>query len=67
MNANVGSSDKMIRIAVAIILVAAYFLVPLTGVIGYVALAVAAIALVTGLLNFCPLWSAFGINTKKKK
>lgn len=66
MKANIGSLDKTIRLIVAAVLVALYFFIPLEGVIGYVALAVAAIALLTSLINFCPLWAVLGINTKKK-
>jgi len=63
---NIGSTDKIIRLIIAIIALAAKFFIPLNGILGYVALAVAVIMIVTGMLNFCPIWSAFGINTKKK-
>lgn len=64
---NVGFTDKAIRLILAAILLAVYFFVPLTATLSYAALAVAAIALLTGLFNFCPLWSVFGMNTNKKK
>lgn len=67
MKSNIGSTDKIIRLIIAIVALAAKFFIPLTGVLGIVAIVVAAIALVTGLMNFCPLWAAFGINTNKKK
>lgn len=66
MTKNIGSKEKMARFTIAAILVATFFLVPLHGVIGYVALAVAALALITGSINFCPLWTVLGINTNKK-
>lgn len=67
MTKNVGSTEKLIRLIVAAIALAAYFFLELEGIIGYAALAVAGLALVTGLLNFCPLWTVFGINTTEKK
>lgn len=66
MNKNVGSTERIIRIVIAIIVLAAKFLIPLTGIVGIIALVVAAIAIITSLVNFCPLWAVFGINTYKK-
>jgi len=67
MKKNIGSSEKMIRLVVAIIVLAAKFFIPLTGILGIVAIVVGAIAIVTSLINFCPLWAVFGINTSKEK
>ncbi len=67
MKKNVGSTEKMIRLVIAIIAIAAYFFAGIAGTtIGYIAIGVGAIALLTGLINFCPLWSVFGINTNKE-
>ena len=65
MKKNIGSSEKMIRLVIAIVLFAAKFFVPLTGTVGIIAVVVGAIAALTALINFCPLWSIFGINTNK--
>jgi hypothetical protein len=55
---NVGGVDKLLRIAVGIVLIALVFVGPKTawGWIGVV-------PLVTGLLNTCPLYSLLGLNT----
>jgi len=66
MKKNVGSIDKIVRLVGAAVLVLLFAFEVLTGVLGYVALAVAAVFTITALVNFCPLWAIFGINTCKK-
>lgn len=58
MTANVGSIDRILRIAVGLILIALVFVGPRTpwGWIGVV-------PLVTGFVRFCPLYSLIGLNT----
>lgn len=60
-----GTADKMIRIIVAIVLLALYFTETISGTLAYVGFAVAGIFLLTGLINFCPLYTLFGIKTCK--
>jgi hypothetical protein len=63
MSFNVGTVDRVIRIVLGIgLIVLAYFHI-VTGTLAIVAYVVAAIALVTGLIRFCPAWALFGINT----
>jgi len=57
---NVGSMDRMIRFIVALVLFSLYFF--LDGNARYWAL-LGLIPLVTGALNFCPIWAACKINT----
>lgn len=61
MKANVGSADKIIRIVLGVILISLVFVGPKTqwGWIGLV-------PLLTGLFNFCPLYSVIGMSTRKK-
>lgn len=66
MKKNVGSTEKIIRLVIAIVALGTNFLIPLTGIVSIIALIVGAIAALTGLINFCPLWSIFGINTTKE-
>jgi hypothetical protein len=68
MKKNVGSTDKIVRIILA--LIATYF--AYTGEFsavwqGYALWAVAVILLVTALTSKCPIFSIFGINTCKVK
>lgn len=61
MEANVGKTDKMIRIAVGLILLSLVFVGPQTmwGLVGLVPLA-------TAFINFCPLYRILGVNTLGK-
>ena len=63
MKLNVGSTDRMIRIAIAI--VAAILAVVVGGTFGIVLWIVAAIMLVTGIVRVCPLYLPFKISTNK--
>lgn len=60
MQANVGGIDKGLRIVagMTLMMLAATGTIGLWGWIGIV-------PLLTGLFNFCPLYSLFGINTCK--
>jgi len=67
MKANIGSLDKFIRIGLAIVLIILFYNSTLTGTLGIVALLVALILTITSLVNFCPLYTIFKINTIGKK
>jgi hypothetical protein len=67
MKKNVGSVDQIIRYALAAIIIILFVLNVITGLLGYILLAVAAIFIVTALLNFCPIWWIFGLKTNKAK
>ena len=63
MKKNVGNPDKIVRIILAIVLVALYFTNVITGTWGIVALVAAAIMVVTSLMSSCPLYSIFGFSS----
>ena len=63
MACNVGGVERPIRIVVGIIALGIGAFAGLPPVGTGVALVVATIALVTGVIGFCPLWTLFGINT----
>jgi hypothetical protein len=57
MKANVGKADKVIRIILgAVVIAAGVVYESWLGVIGIV-------PIVTALINFCPLYSVLGVNT----
>ena len=60
MTPNVGTLDRILRIAVGLILIALVFVGPKTpwGWIGIIPLA-------TALVNFCPLYALIGIKTRR--
>jgi hypothetical protein len=66
MKKNVGSIDKAIRILAAISVIALYLSNVISGTIAIVLLILAGVFLVTGFLNFCPLYLPFKISTRKK-
>lgn len=65
MKSNLGSTEKTIRFIIGAILVfAGYFGgLPTWGAV--ICYGLAAIAIITGAINFCPLWAILGINTRK--
>ena len=67
MKKNVGNTDKLIRLIIAVILFFLVYTGRLVGNLEYIALLVAIIAAITSLLNYCPLYQVFGINTNKKR
>jgi O-antigen/teichoic acid export membrane protein len=67
MKKNISSADRIIRLLIAIALVILYFTKTIAGTWGIVGMVVAAILLLTVLINFCPLYGIFGISTCKVK
>lgn len=67
MKKNMGSSDKLIRLAVAIVLIVLYYTGILSGTIGIIVLVLALVFTITSLISFCPLYTLFGISTCKKE
>jgi len=66
MKNNMGTIDKVIRILIAVAVAILFFTNVITGVIGIVLIALAAIFVITSLISFCPLYLPLGINTGKK-
>ena len=65
MKKNMGSTDKIIRILVAIIVGVLYFTNVISGTVGIVLGAFALIFVLTSFISFCPLYVLLGINTCK--
>ncbi|WP_435627749.1 YgaP family membrane protein [Candidatus Ferrigenium straubiae] len=63
MKCNVGGIDRTGRIVIGVVLLAVGLAAPIEMTWRIVALVVAAIALVTAIVRFCPANAAFGINT----
>ncbi len=66
MKKNMGGTDRKIRIVIAIIAAILYFTGTVPGILGIILLVVAGVFLLTSFLNFCPLYTVLGINTKNK-
>lgn len=65
MKENVGFADSFIRLSLALVLLLLWIDGGLHGTWSVVGVLAAMILLLTGLLNWCPIWSALGIGTKK--
>jgi hypothetical protein len=66
MKKNMGTTDKVIRILVAVLFAVLYFSKVVTGTFGIVLLILGGVFLVTSLAGFCPLYLPIGLSTKKK-
>jgi len=67
MKPNMGTTDKIIRIAIAALVAILYFTNVITGTLGIVLLVLAGVFVLTSLISFCPLYPLLGMNTTKKK
>lgn len=67
MKKNMGSLDKAIRVAIALVIALLYYFNLVEGTLAYVLMGLAVILLLTSFISFCPLYSPLGINTCKTK
>jgi len=67
MKANMGSTDRMLRIIVAIVIAILFFTNVISGTLGIILLILAGVFVLTSLISFCPLYPLVGMNTKKTK
>jgi Inner membrane protein YgaP-like, transmembrane domain len=63
MKKNMGTTDRIIRLLIVVVIAVLYYFKVIEGTAGNVLLALAGIFFVTGLIGFCPAYSAFGIRT----
>ena len=63
MKCNVGGIDRIGRIVIGIVLLVVGLAAPIEMTWRIVALVIAAIALVTAIVRFCPANALFGVNT----
>lgn len=67
MKKNMGGLDRIIRLAVAVVVAVLYFTGVIEGTLAYVLMALATIFVLTSFVSFCPLYALFGLNTCKVK
>ena len=67
MKKNMGTIDRVIRILVAVLVVILYFTNVISGTLGIILLAVAAVFVVTSIVSICPLYMLLGLNSRKKE
>jgi hypothetical protein len=65
MKKNMGTIDRIIRIALAILFAVLYFSGTVSGGWGIVLLVLGIVFLLTSFVSFCPLYVPFKISTRK--
>ncbi len=63
MKKNMGNVDRIVRVAIAVVVGILYFTGTIPGTLGIILLALAAIFVLTSLVSFCPIYSLIGLNT----
>jgi hypothetical protein len=66
MKKNMGSTDRIIRIAIVAIVAVLYLTNIVSGAFAIVLGAFAVILLITSFISFCPLYALFSLSTQKK-
>jgi hypothetical protein len=67
MKANMGTTDRIVRVIVAAVIAGLFFTNVISGTLGYVLLALAGVFVLTSVVSFCPLYAPFGLSTCAKK
>lgn len=67
MKKNMGITDRVIRVIIAVIIVLLYFTKVITGTLGIVLIALAGVFVLTSFISFCPIYAPFGLSTCKVK
>lgn len=67
MKTNMGTSDRLIRVLLAVAVGALYYTGIISGTMAIVLLVLAGIWVLTSLVGFCPLYLPFGWSTCKRK
>ena len=67
MKKNMGTIDRIIRLAMAVVIIILYLTGTVPGVIGIILIVIALIFAVTSFMGFCPLYTLLKISTCKVK
>lgn len=63
---NMGSTDRIVRIVLALVFAGLYFTNMVSGLWGIILLVLGLVFLLTSFISFCPLYLPFKISTKGK-
>lgn len=66
MKKNLGSTDQIVRVVIAIIIAILYFTHVISGTMAVVLGALAIIFVLTAAIGFCPIYWPFNISTRQK-
>lgn len=67
MTKNMGNTDRIIRVLVAIVIAVLYFTGTISGTLGIVLGILGIVFVATSLVSFCPLYTIFGLSTCAKE
>jgi hypothetical protein len=68
MKKNMGTADRVLRILIAVAIIAIYFFTNLlSGTVALILLIASGIFIATSFISFCPLYLPFGISTVGRK
>jgi hypothetical protein len=67
MKKNMGTIDIIVRLVIAALVVVLYFTHIISGISGIILLIIAGVFTLTSIFSICPLYLAFGINTRSKE
>lgn len=67
MTKNMGNTDRIIRVLVAIGIAVLYFTGTISGTLGIVLGILGIVFVATSLVSFCPLYTIFGLSTCAKE
>jgi len=66
MKKNIGSTDKAIRLIVALLFVILYLTGTISGTLGVILMILAATFALTSFISFCPIYFLLGLSTNNK-
>ena len=67
MKKNMGTVDKVIRILIAVVVIALYFTNVISGTLGIILLIISGVFILTSFISWCPLYTPFKLSTRKKE
>jgi hypothetical protein len=67
MKSNLGTTDRVLRVLVAVVIAVLYGTGVISGTLAIVLSILAVVFVLTSAINFCPLYTVFGISTRKVK
>ncbi len=67
MKKNVGTTDKVVRILMAVVIAVLYFTNVISGTLAIILLIIAGILIATSFLSLCPIYLALGLSSRKKE
>lgn len=67
MKKNMSGLDRMLRLIIAVAVVALYYFNVIEGTLAYVLMALAGVFVLTSFVSFCPLYALFRVNSIKLK